>query len=493
MRTSPALLAAESDTRRRARRGLAVYFAVLVPLSAVFEALMITGSLSWFWALMWTPAAASVVARLVLREGFADVSFRLGGRRGWKALGLALMFPIVLGLIAYGIAWTTGLAQFSPRPIGLAASYVADTATPAAVFVVNLAVAATIVTVFSVRTAAGEEFGWRGYMLTRLIDAGVPRPILASGLIWGLWHVPLILGGAYLVGPPPVLAAVLWMVTATAFSFAFARLRLATGSVWPAVALHAAWNAVIQTAFDPASTGAEAPLWIGESGILVAFAMVIAATVFSYGRWTIRRVPRARPETGAARPALGQFAAPSIAAVMACALATCGCRGDGSKVLPRDRIIPLGTVKEVLPEMSQEAATGKDETAVGSPTGTRSVTYATADGSQRVVISVDQYQTLQDASSAFEQAFKMSQEVPGAKGEPVSDLGQRAFIGVATQGDETHVGGGALYGDLIVTVTLQGYDGTKENRAKVMALIRKQAAGKRAPQRATGIGDIGDL
>jgi hypothetical protein len=39
--TPPASPAAEGDTRRRARSGLAVYEAVLVPLSAVFEALMI--------------------------------------------------------------------------------------------------------------------------------------------------------------------------------------------------------------------------------------------------------------------------------------------------------------------------------------------------------------------------------------------------------------------------------------------------------------------
>src|SRR5262249_19324524 len=161
-----------------------------------------------------TPAAASVVARVVMREGFADVSFRLGGRRGWKALGLALIFPIVLGLIAYGIAWTTGLVQFSPRPIGLADPYVRDAVSPAVVLVVILAAAATVVTLLSARTAAGEELGWRGYVLTRLIDAGVPRPVLASGLIWGLWHVPLILGGAYLAGPPPLLAAALFMVTA---------------------------------------------------------------------------------------------------------------------------------------------------------------------------------------------------------------------------------------------------------------------------------------
>src|SRR5262249_48516359 len=208
-----------------------------------------------------------------------------------------------------------------------------------------------------------------GYMLTRLIGAGVPRPVLVSGLIWGLWHVPLILGGVYLAGPPPLLAAALWMVTATAFSFVFARLRLETGSVWPAVALHAPWNAVIQTAFDPASPGEEAPLWVGEAGILVALTMVVAAAAFAYGRWTIRRAPGARVEAGAARPALGQFAVPSSAAVMAFPLATCGCGSHASNapsqtshgsVLPPHLIIPPTTVSGVFPELNRAACTGPD-------------------------------------------------------------------------------------------------------------------------------------
>jgi len=97
MATPPASPVAEASPRRRARRGLAVYFAVLVPLSAVFEALMITGSSSWFWGLMWTPAAASVVARLMLREGFADVSFRLGGRGDGKLSGWRSPSPSLLG------------------------------------------------------------------------------------------------------------------------------------------------------------------------------------------------------------------------------------------------------------------------------------------------------------------------------------------------------------------------------------------------------------
>ncbi len=291
MRTSSLSLAAESDARLRARRGLAIYFVVLVPLTAVFESLMILGNLSWVWALMWTPAAASVVARLVLREGFADVSFRIRGSRGWKAIVQALIFPIIVGLISYGVAWTTGLVHFNPQPIALAARFVGGTASPLVVFMTNLAIATTIVTIFSVRTAAGEEIGWRGYMLTRLIDAGLPKPVLLSGVIWGLWHVPLILGGVYLAGPPAIVSASLWMVTATAFSFVFARLRLATGSIWPAITLHAAWNSVIQVAFDPASTGAGATLWVGESGILVALVMIVMAVIFSSREWKIARDP----------------------------------------------------------------------------------------------------------------------------------------------------------------------------------------------------------
>jgi hypothetical protein len=91
------------------------------------------------------------------------------------------------------------------------------------------------------------------------------------------------------------------------------------------------------------------------------------------------------------------------------------------------------------------------------------------------VISVDQYKNSEEASSAYQEASQMSQEVPGVTGsETVPDLGDGAFIGVVTQGDETHVGGGALYGELIVTATLQGYEGTEENKDKVIELLNEQ-------------------
>lgn len=297
--------------RLRARRGLTIYFGTVVPLSAVFQILLVkTGNLAWVIPLMWSPAAASMVARLVLREGFADVSFRVGGRRGWQAILVAVIFPIVVGLTVYGIAWMTGLARFDPRPGGLAAQLAADSAAPFVAFLIMLAVAATIGTVVGTLTAAGEEIGWRGYLLTRLIDAGVPRPILVSGLVWGLWHVPVILGVGYAAGPSPAASAVLLVAMATAFGFVFARLRLETGSVWPAIMLHAAWNSIIQSAFDAARSGGDrsslhdgASWWVGESGVLTVIALIIAAVIFAQGHWTIRREPEARNAAGPARTA----------------------------------------------------------------------------------------------------------------------------------------------------------------------------------------------
>jgi hypothetical protein len=76
----------------------------------VFQVLLIkTGNWVWVIPLMWSPAAASMVARLVLREDISDVSFRVGGRRGWQANLMAVVFPIVIGLTVYGIAWMTGI------------------------------------------------------------------------------------------------------------------------------------------------------------------------------------------------------------------------------------------------------------------------------------------------------------------------------------------------------------------------------------------------
>jgi uncharacterized protein len=281
-----------SQSVQRARRGLAIYFSILIPGSALLEWLLLrTGDPiekhhGLVFALMWIPALSSLVARILLREGIRDVSFRLGGVKGAKAILVAWIYPLAVAAPAYGLAWAAGLADFSPpllEPFNLQLS------PPLTRFGVLLGLSFSLAAVFGTLFAAGEEIGWRGYMLTRLIDAKIPRPVLVSGLIWGLWHVPLILNGQYASGPYPALSACIFLLNITVFAYLAARFRLESGSVWPAVIMHAAWNAIIQGVFDASTQGKS--VWVGESGILVTLVNVAVVAILVRGSWTVKREP----------------------------------------------------------------------------------------------------------------------------------------------------------------------------------------------------------
>jgi uncharacterized protein len=292
-----------TDTRRRARRGLGIYFAILLPLTILIQAVIISldldgganGMVAWLVlisALMFVPTISSVAARLILREGFGDVSFRFGGRRGRNVILLSLVFPVAVGIIAYGVGWATGLVGLRVPPVGWG----------------GWVVAIAVLSVLNVVLVSGEEIGWRGYMLTRLVDAGVPRPVLASGVIWGAWHIPLVLWAGFSDGPSPLLSAVLLMFTTVSLGYVLARVRLETGSVWSAVALHAAWNVIIQAGFDPATTGATRAMWVGELGIFTALVLVVAAAILSRGRWAYIRALPAGEKSSTPQPVGGVWA-----------------------------------------------------------------------------------------------------------------------------------------------------------------------------------------
>jgi membrane protease YdiL (CAAX protease family) len=92
--------------------------------------------------------------------------------------------------------------------------------------------------------AFGEEYGWRGYLQGELIKLGRIRGVLLVGLIWGLWHAPVILMGHNYPGQP-VLGVVLMTLYTIALAFLFGFAVLKSGSVWLAAFLHGLNNQVI--------------------------------------------------------------------------------------------------------------------------------------------------------------------------------------------------------------------------------------------------------
>ncbi len=256
----------------QARGGLLVFTLLMVPLSLFGY---------WFYItfpdapltlpslpLMLAPALASIITRLLRHEGFADVSFRLRGRRMGGAFLLALGLPLITGALAYGAAYLFNLAQFAPPPFPVGVS-------PAiAQFGLNLVFAATVGILLLLPTAAGEEIGWRGYLLPRLVDARLPQPVLLTALIWGAWHLPVVFAGVYAAGPSLLFSGVMLMLATGMVGSIFGWMRLETGSIWPCILAHAAWNAIINGAFTPSAHEVTARLWTGETGILVVLVLV---------------------------------------------------------------------------------------------------------------------------------------------------------------------------------------------------------------------------
>ncbi len=272
-----------SPTARRARLGLLLFALILMPLGLIgywfsgeandTAPLLVPGLL-----LMAAPALASAITRVVLREGFRDVSFRSGGRRGALALLLGVVLPLLVGSLAYGAAYLFGLARFALLTVPI----VEDSLGPVTGFALTLALAATLGTLALVPAAVGEEIGWRGYLLPRLIEARAPRPALSSGLIWGAWHLVPLLASGYAAAPSPLFSATNLLVTTTALGCILASMRLGTGSIWPCVVAHAAWNAVVNGAFNLATQGEGATFWIGEAGFLVMLVTVLVTLVMGH-------------------------------------------------------------------------------------------------------------------------------------------------------------------------------------------------------------------
>lgn len=131
--------------------------------------------------------------------------------------------------------------------------------------------------------AFGEEVGWRGWLLPALLPMGKWPALLLTGVLWGAWHSPIILLGYDF--DEPNLGGVGLMIVATALlGVIFGWLRLASGSLWPAVLAHGALNAVggLVNVFvaegQPVEAALAGPLGVGS---WIAMTLVVVVLVLT--------------------------------------------------------------------------------------------------------------------------------------------------------------------------------------------------------------------
>lgn len=124
----------------------------------------------------------------------------------------------------------------------------------------------------------GQELGWRGFLQNRLMRAHIPEPLIATGLIWAIWHWPLILFLDFSTSPMPWLSVLLFTVQTVSFAVILGWLREFSKSIVPPVlahAVHITWLQHIVPGFYVA--GKLDPYFGGQSGFVLAIIYLMIA------------------------------------------------------------------------------------------------------------------------------------------------------------------------------------------------------------------------
>jgi len=266
------------------RKSVALYLLLVIVISTPYWTLMIrAGSLELargfvIHSQMWAPAAAALMASWILNRSVSGLGWQWGRTR-YVAAGY--LIPIAYSALAYLPLWLTGLA---PAMFGSYAEHAAKglalTASPAAIpALLQVFLTMTFGVVQSAASAAGEEIGWRGYLVPALRQHhGFGATVLISGIIWACWHMPLILFADYNGEAPKIYSLLCFTAMIVASGAIAAWLRLRSGSVWPAIAFHATHNAVVQWVFDAMTDSHGKAAWFaGEFGISLALSSTLVA------------------------------------------------------------------------------------------------------------------------------------------------------------------------------------------------------------------------
>ncbi len=244
-------------------------------------------------AMMFTPTVAALTAgKIAEPKGKVLKTLGIAPAAGaWNAIALYSLLAIGLSLVinlgalvvgqAFGV-FRLDLVNFSAFHDIIAAKLsAAGRPWPAVIPPMPVLVGIQLIVVvvaapINALAAVGEEIGWRGFLLPRLLPLGTVPAIVVGGVVWALWHAPLILLGYNYPEGPRWLALVCMSGMCIGLGAVLAWLRLRTKSVWPCAIFHGAINA-----------GAGVYALLGMAGDKVDFRQ---ATLLGWTGWIIPAV-----------------------------------------------------------------------------------------------------------------------------------------------------------------------------------------------------------
>ncbi len=228
--------------------------------------------------LMMMPALSAFVTLKIRGRKISDLPWRWGGfGPNWAGY----LIPVFYVSVAYGLAWFFGFGGMgNPETF---AEWRAQLGLPEAstlvVVCLMIVLMAIVQFVKSLGTIAGEEIGWRGFLvweLRKLMPFGAT--CLVSGLLWSLWHFPIIIAYG---GGNTLFQLACFTVMITGMSVIMTYYTFRSGSLWPAVMFHGAHNIYVQKIFTPLTLETQQTgFWIDEYGLMVPLIVTVLALIY---------------------------------------------------------------------------------------------------------------------------------------------------------------------------------------------------------------------
>jgi uncharacterized protein len=151
---------------------------------------------------MMTPALGVLLLMAFYKPAREDVLWKVN----WRTLAFAPYAVVIPTLVAFGeigifgwMGWgRSAWFQFSSSGVEVSGGRWllgrGEQSWPT--FICNIALTATAYSFIALIFAVGEELGWRGYLQGLLIQRlGLSKGIICLGLLWSVWHLPLLLAG----------------------------------------------------------------------------------------------------------------------------------------------------------------------------------------------------------------------------------------------------------------------------------------------------------
>jgi membrane protease YdiL (CAAX protease family) len=253
-----------------------------------------------FMVAMWAPGLGAIVATRLVEKQPVIKTLRLNTLGPKRFYLLAWFLPALMITITIGFSALLGTAvidtnlTFVRESLAKAPTGTGANLPPVEILVLaQTAFALTLAPFVNLPFALGEELGWRGFLLTKLMPLGQWKAILLSGLIWGIWHAPTTLLYGYNFPQHPYLGLLLLPFGFTLLGTILSWLTLKTRSPWVAGLGHGAFNATAGLSFFFLKPGFDTALAGSPLGLAgwIPLAVLVALLIW------IKQLPVAEPET----------------------------------------------------------------------------------------------------------------------------------------------------------------------------------------------------